>query len=934
VTDQAVAGHGNDTASVIVFSGSGPLSKRIWAEFQQSKLVLRKEVSKLQPSCYETVVFPLSDWSRRYEAFIGQLDPSSFLCHATIKAPSEGRVITKAKLEKLEPSLAADFVARSNEFLSFPVGAGIMLIDTDEEITPEQFDLRLRAVLPSSEGVGRVSYASSGSYIYTEMGEQLRGASGLHTAIMVADASDIQRAGRALCVRLVLRGDYRAVISRSGHLELRTLIDMAMLRPTQPEFASGCYLDNARSAVKLVQKRPQPVLREGAALDSRLSIPDLTTEEQRTYDEIVRTERQKHRGEIESHQASCRERLAKAVKAPSGRAIRVARSAIADSDLVPPFPLETNAGDLVPISEIISAPHDASARGWAFRDPLEPEYGQGKARVFVEPDGRITLRSFAHGGRTFQIGHDDESAIERLKSLEPEGVVKAWFQELRIHFLGGEPELDTVMRCLKQLTDVSLGALRSQEKVWRAQQQKGEGLSLLDAEEIDVAEQIRDEGFGGEQYLTFAEDLTFRYFKDRYWLEIPEHHLRQQAQKGIIEWREDKCLRARAKGRSLPTFKRSVPVAAGSVVDALRASQTQKLDFTRMHEEWPALLNFRNGTLDLDTLERRPHDPKDRFLYAAPFDYDPNATTLYYDLLLDLIWPNMPEVWRHFEEVLGYAIQPKRFLKLVVAAWGNGFNGKTPLFFGIPRAILGATVVGPMQLHLLDDDKFASADPVGKLILVEDDLKAGMLWPDSQLKKLSERSLLRGERKNAHPFSFMNNAVPIVIGNSVPRMRDNSLATAERLQVFRLEHAFRDGVGRYPQKWAEDLVGGIFKDELAGIVNRLIAGYQRIKARGPRGALDPPKECLRWRGEYLREGNQLLQFLEEKTERGAAQDKVEATFLFDLYGTWCSETRRQPDTQLGRNTFYEKLRELGYRVDAGHAGYQCVYGLRVTLDQP
>src|SRR5207237_6120181 len=129
------------------------------------------------------------------------------------------------------------------------------------------------------------------------------------------------------------------------------------------------------------------------------------------------------------------------------------------------------------------------------------------------------------------------------------------------------------------------------------------------------------------------------------------------------------------------------------------------------------------------------------------------------------------------------------------------------------------TVVGPMQLHLLDEDKFATADPVGKLILVEDDLKAGTLWPDSQLKKLSERSLLRGERKFTHPFSFMNNAVPIVVGNSVPRMRDSSLATAERLQVFRFDHAFRDGPGHYPTRWAETLLGEIFNHELPGIVN-------------------------------------------------------------------------------------------------------------------
>jgi len=148
----------------------------------------------------------------------------------------------------------------------------------------------------------------------------------------------------------------------------------------------------------------------------------------------------------------------------------------------------------------------------------------------------------------------------------------------------------------------------------------------------------------------------------------------------------------------------------------------------------------------------------------------------------------------------------------------------------------------------------------------------------------------------------MNNAVPIVIGNSVPACAITRSQLLSVYQVFRLEHAFRDGVGRYPQKWAEDLVGGIFKDEFWPARESPIAGYQRIRPEARVAPSTRRKSACVGEGAVLREGNQLLQFLEEKTERGAAQDKVEETFLFDLYGPGVLETRRQPTHSSAGNT--------------------------------
>jgi len=98
---------------------------------------------------------------------------------------------------------------------------------------------------------------------------------------------------------------------------------------------------------------------------------------------------------------------------------------------------------------------------------------------------------------------------------------------------------------------------------------------------------------------------------------------------------------------------------------------------------------------------------------------------------------------------------------------------------------------------------------------------------------------------------------------------------------------------------AEDLVGGIFKDEVGRHRESLIAWVPTNQGQSPRGALDPPKDACVGEASTSR-GQSAAAVSRGKDRAGAAQDKVEATFLFDLYGTWCSEPGDSPDTQLGK----------------------------------
>jgi putative DNA primase/helicase len=914
--------------SVIQFHAHAPLAKRAWAVLENGTLVLKKAVGNVLPAGYEAVLLPVDGWAPAYAALVEAATPTTLFCHAALKdgAPPEGGVRTKQKVIRMRPEVSEDFISRSLDYLTYPEGPGVALFDSDEPLTPEEFDERLAKVLPQVSVTARVSYPSSGSFIYTEDGTELRGASGLHTAILVKDATDNKRMATVLHARLVLAGDYRVIVDGAGRLHLRSIIDLQMFNPAQPEFPSGCYLDNEKSAVPLVQRRPPPTVRPGEPLDTRALVLPLTPEEKDRYRSLREQALKENAAAISAGRSACRVRIAaRAVEAGADQErADVAARELLDDRVLPPLQLQTNDGTAVPVEDVIAAPHEWSKRGWIFRDVLEPDYGTSKARVFVKEDGSVVLQSMAHGGRTYRIGFDADTAITMLKASTRKNKVDLWFSEYRVHFLGGDASMAAVFASLKSECKVPIGALKAQELEWRSRATDETASRVLSAEDIEVAEAVRDE-YGGNKYMTYAEDLVFRGYDGKKWAEIPDHHVEAEAQRTALDRREDIAITAKARGWKPPQYKQSVTSVATTATEALRRLLTRGEDFTG--GDRPPLMNFQNGTLDLQTMELRAHSPKDRLTFVTGFDYDPQATSPAWDELLDAIWPGMPEVHRHLEEVLGYIVQPERFLKVIVVAWGSGFNGKTPLFFRLLLAILGEGAVGPMDLHLFNDDKFASADPVGKLVLIEDDMKVGTLWPDGPLKKLSERSLLRGERKGKQGFAFINNSVPVVLGNSVARVRDGSLATAERIQAFRFEHSFKEGnEAPYDKATAERLFGAVLGAELPGVVNRLIAGFARVKERVGRGGFDVPAECIAWRQEYLREGNQVLQFVAEKTAPG---DTTDAATLYDAYRAWCRDSHRLEGNTVGRNTFYERLREAGHPVKEGRARALKVYGLRL-----
>ncbi len=107
-------------------------------------------------------------------------------------------------------------------------------------------------------------------------------------------------------------------------------------------------------------------------------------------------------------------------------------------------------------------------------------------------------------------------------------------------------------------------------------------------------------------------------------------------------------------------------------------------------DTYPFLLNFMNGTLDLESGELLPHDPERFITKLVHYDYNPGAGCPLFLSFIARIMGNHadasePELDRaermveYLQRTLGYSLTATTEEKAVIVPFGSGNNGKTTL---------------------------------------------------------------------------------------------------------------------------------------------------------------------------------------------------------------------------------------------------------------
>ena len=310
------------------------------------------------------------------------------------------RVVTKRELAHVEGAA----VARSKAHFAFPDGPGLLCLDYDpygEPLAAEALHAALVDCCPWLEGVGVLMTASATSHIYEgSTGRCLKGPGGLHAYLIIDAARAAPQAVDAIFQATFRRFGY-AMISKSGAISPRTLIDRCSPQPERLLFEAGAVL-----APPLVQRRSVPRIIHGGRLEAA-SVPLAMAFD--TWKAIDLHWRQLRADAgpkaAETREAWIAERLA------SGRISRATlERALRGGTLGDDFEITLPSGHAVSVRTIrANMPH---YEGVQIPDPLEPDYRDGSLCAVIF---RWGVFSQAHGGYRLQFS---DTWIEAREAID------------------------------------------------------------------------------------------------------------------------------------------------------------------------------------------------------------------------------------------------------------------------------------------------------------------------------------------------------------------------------------------------------------------------------------------------------------------------------------------------------------------------------------
>jgi predicted P-loop ATPase len=317
-------------------------------------------------------------------------------------------------------------VSASKKYLAHRVQPGILIGDIDFKDPDEVAGLYLGGeqpyktkdealsafdkVVPEADDCALLICWSTSSNLFKGK-KQVKGKGGIRFYLPVKDASKIPELLEIMLKRSWLRGEGWAFVDEAGKFQERGLVDTALERPTQPDYAAPDLRDG------LTQDREWDEF-DGDYLDPA-SVAPLTEEEEEQYQQAVASAK----AALASEMAAQRKKwLAKEAKKQEKkglspkRAMSAAVQLLDNGVLFPTGSVIFDDGTEVSVLDLLT--DGAEYDGKTCKDPVEPGYNGGASvgRYYWNDGEGPGIHSFAHGKKWYAIKHNAESAMAAIES--------------------------------------------------------------------------------------------------------------------------------------------------------------------------------------------------------------------------------------------------------------------------------------------------------------------------------------------------------------------------------------------------------------------------------------------------------------------------------------------------------------------------------------
>lgn len=465
-----------------------------------------------------------------------------------------------------------------------------------------------------------------------------------------------------------------------------------------------------------------------------------------------------------------------------------------------------------------------------------------------------------------------EETVTALEALGCESTATEVTKVLKqITHLGPLEQVDALAK-LQEVTGRTKGSLAEALKVIKREGKsspKNDDTKMIDVS-YDVARQVLSECFDKGSTLVRALDDRYWRYSRTHWKPYSSDELKSLIMAKAEQYRE-----------ASPAIKFQVSSVILSAEIVVRAAVAKGVDLLGKNRAPSPVVNCHNCELWINedgSVARKEHSPGSLLTHCLPIEYDVDAKCkLFQNTLKGIFSPfsDSEEVVRHLWEVFGYTIQPRKSIPSWFLFQGYGANGKS-LILDVLIALLGPAARSISSIADLTSSRseFALSECIGALAIIDDDVKKGTVLNDDVLKKISEDKTIRARFLHKNFVDFRNCAVTLLAANGWPQTRDVSEGMMRRAYGFPFRRRFAHDDKRKQR---------IISNELPGVLNGALKGYERLRKRG---SFDVPRTCVAFIEKWKTKSNQVLGYLAEHHESGHWVGLKSFEILWEGYENW------------------------------------------------
>ena len=240
----------------------------------------------------------------------------------------------------------------------------------------------------------------------------------------------------------------------------------------------------------------------------------------------------------------------------------------------------------------------------------------------------------------------------------------------------------------------------------------------------------------------------------------------------------------------------------------------------------PNLLNFENGTYDLEKDIFRGHEPSDYLFKSCETNYVPDQEATLWNRVIKEIFDGDNELIAYVQRLLGYSVSGDTSDPIFNIFYGDGANGKSTVV-GAVSGLLGEYSRDlPSELFNKNKDLHPTylATLLGARLAVVAEMESDVQLAEATIKKVTSSDMIEARRMREDPWSFKPSHTSVLCTNHLPTVRGSDKGIWRRLKCVPFTVDLTD---RKDATIPERLT-----HEYAGIANWLIQGYRDYKQHG------------------------------------------------------------------------------------------------------